>query len=65
MYRVGYDIGSSSMKPALVDLNAGKKVAIVQHPASEIVIQARWAEQHPDTWWRLTPYCITLFRINN
>lgn len=55
MYLLGYDIGSSSIKAALVDLNTGKKVAIVQHPASEMAIHAPqpgWAEQHPDTWWR-------------
>jgi len=55
MYLIGYDIGSSSIKAALVDLNTGKRVAMVQQPASEMAIEAPqpgWAEQDPDTWWR-------------
>lgn len=55
MYLLGYDIGSSSIKAALVDANTGEKLAVVQHPASEMAIHAPetgWAEQHPDTWWR-------------
>lgn len=55
MYLLGYDIGSSSIKAALVDADTGKKVAVVQQPAAEMAIHAPnpgWAEQHPDTWWR-------------
>jgi xylulokinase len=55
MYLLGYDIGSSSIKVALVSIDSGKSVAIVQQPAAEMAINAPepgWAEQHPDTWWR-------------
>lgn len=54
MYLLGYDIGSSSVKAALVEANTNKTVAIAQHPASEMDIiseQLGWAEQHPETWW--------------
>ncbi|MBK8505769.1 MAG: carbohydrate kinase [Saprospiraceae bacterium] len=55
MYLIGYDIGSSSVKAALVDADTGKKVSVVQQPLKEMAIHAPepgWAEQHPDTWWR-------------
>ena len=55
MFLLGYDIGSSSIKVALVNAENGEKVAVVQKPSSEMAILAPengWAEQHPDTWWR-------------
>ncbi|MBK9017765.1 MAG: carbohydrate kinase [Saprospiraceae bacterium] len=54
MYLLGYDIGSSSIKAALVSIESGEKIAVVQSPAQEMEIhspQPGWAEQHPDTWW--------------
>lgn len=54
MYLLGYDIGSSSIKAALVNIGTGEKVAVVQSPAKEMEIlapQPGWAEQHPETWW--------------
>jgi len=54
MYLLGYDIGSSSIKAALVDVNTGQTLAVVQSPESEmdmIAKQLGWAEQHPETWW--------------
>lgn len=54
MYLLGYDIGSSSVKAALVDTGTGLQVAVVQSPEAEMTIhapQAGWAEQDPDTWW--------------
>ncbi len=54
MYLLGYDIGSSSIKAALVDAQTGRPVAVVQHPDREMTINAPhqgWAEQHPETWW--------------
>lgn len=54
MYLLGYDIGSSSIKAALVDAETGATISVVQHPPTEMAIQAPkpgWAEQHPETWW--------------
>ncbi len=54
MYLLGYDIGSSSIKAALVSIETGEKVAVVQSPAKEMDIlspKPGWAEQHPETWW--------------
>ena len=55
MYLLGYDIGSSSIKAALVEAATGKTVGIAQYPASEMEIAAPepdWAEQDPETWWQ-------------
>ncbi|MBL7809644.1 MAG: carbohydrate kinase [Saprospiraceae bacterium] len=54
MYLLGYDIGSSSVKVALVDAQTGQTVAVAQHPEQEMKIQAEqpdWAEQKPEDWW--------------
>lgn len=54
MYLIGYDIGSSSIKAALVDAASGQTLSIAQYPDSEMEIaapQAGWAEQMPQTWW--------------
>lgn len=54
MYLLGYDIGSSSIKAALVDAQSGKMLAVIQSPESEMDILAAeegWAEQSPETWW--------------
>ena len=54
MYLIGYDIGSSSIKAALVEAATGKTIRITKSPQVEMNIiapQNGWAEQHPDTWW--------------
>lgn len=54
MYLLGYDIGSSSVKIALVQADTGEKIAALQSPETEMEIlspQADWAEQHPEIWW--------------
>ena len=54
MYLLGYDIGSSSVKAALIEVSGGKCVGSAFYPKKEMEIiarQAGWAEQHPDTWW--------------
>jgi len=53
MYLLGYDIGSSSIKAALVDSYTGKAIQVIQYPESEMDIIARktgWAEQQPEVW---------------
>ncbi|MCG2462949.1 carbohydrate kinase, partial [Flavobacteriaceae bacterium F89] len=55
MYSIGYDIGSSSIKAALVDTATGKSVAVLTEPKTEMDMKAvrnGWAEQHPDEWWK-------------
>ncbi|PIB22789.1 xylulokinase [Maribacter sp. 4G9] len=54
MYYLGLDIGSSSIKIALVASNTGKSVAVVQEPEVEmsmLAIKNGWAEQNPEDWW--------------
>ena len=54
MYSIGYDIGSSSIKAALIETATGKSVAVVNEPETEmemLAVKNGWAEQHPDDWW--------------
>ena len=54
MYYIGYDIGSSSIKVAIVDEKTKKSIAVVSEPKNEMVIKAgkfNWAEQDPNIWW--------------
>ena len=54
MYLLGYDIGTSSVKAALVDIKSGQTVASAQYPDKEAPILAQqpgWAEQEPEMWW--------------
>jgi len=54
MYLLGYDIGSSSIKAALVQADTGQTIGVAQHPSIEMDIQAPqpgWAEQDPAIWW--------------
>lgn len=53
MYLLGYDIGTSSVKAAIVDADTGECVASDFYPKSEAPIKAirpSWAEQNPDSW---------------
>jgi len=54
MYSIGYDIGSSSIKAALVAVSSGKSISVVSEPEIEmemLAVQNGWAEQNPDDWW--------------
>lgn len=54
MYLLGYDIGSSSIKAALVAIKDTSPVAMTQSPKMEMEIsapKAGWAEQDPQQWW--------------
>lgn len=53
MYLLGLDVGSSSVKAALVEAGSGKCVASDFFPKSEAPIKALkpgWAEQDPESW---------------
>lgn len=54
MYYLGIDIGSSSIKIALVNQKNGSTKVLVQEPKHEMSIYAGhhgWAEQNPLDWW--------------
>ena len=54
MYYIGYDIGSSSIKAALVNSETGEALSLVNQPDTELAIQSPekdWAEQDPEVWW--------------
>jgi len=54
MYLLGYDIGSSSVKASLVDIETGKCVSSAFFPKVEaeiLSVKQGWAEQRPGQWW--------------
>ena len=54
MIAIGYDVGSSFVKAALVDEHSGQSIARTRVPEAEIPIEAQapgWAEQDPNLWW--------------
>jgi xylulokinase len=54
MYNLGLDIGSSSIKAALVEISTGKSLGVIQEPKEEMGMFAQkngWAEQKPNDWW--------------
>ena len=53
-YLLGYDVGSSSVKASLVEVESGVCVASAFYPKSEApikAVRAGWAEQDPNAWW--------------
>jgi len=55
MYLLGIDLGTSSIKVAVVDVATRKSVATAQYPEEETAIkslQLGWAEQSPNDWWQ-------------
>ncbi|HHP7242572.1 MAG TPA: xylulokinase [Cyclobacteriaceae bacterium] len=54
MYTLGVDLGSSSVKISLFDVNKGRNIYATNFPKEELVIKAPqpgWAEQDPEVWW--------------
>lgn len=54
MYSLGFDIGSSSIKASILDVESGTVVAEDFYPKEEMAIsspQPGFAEQNPETWW--------------
>ena len=53
-YLLGYDLGSSSIKAALVDAGTGRCIGVARSPRGEMKILAQaagMAEQQPSQWW--------------
>jgi len=53
-YLLGYDVGSSFVKAALLDAATGALIGSAAAPEQEMEIQSLkpgWAEQHPAAWW--------------
>ena len=54
-YLLGYDIGTSSVKASLVEIESGTCAASTFFPKTEAPIiakQSGWAEQDPESWWQ-------------
>jgi xylulokinase len=54
-YLLGYDIGSSSVKVALIEAETGRNIVSATSPSVEMPMQAPqigWAEQDPEMWWQ-------------
>ncbi|SFF05245.1 xylulokinase [Thermophagus xiamenensis] len=54
-YSLGFDIGSSSVKVSLLDIEKGVGVASAFYPKTEMSISVpkpEWAEQSPEDWWQ-------------
>ncbi len=71
MYLIGYDIGSSSIKAALIDAKDHSTIAVIQYPDNEMDMLSRqsgWAEQQPEVWWQnfcfATRKLLTTTKIN-
>lgn len=66
MYLLGIDLGSSSIKVALIEAQSQKVVRVVSYPATEMSIksmQKGWAEQDPELWWtNLQHACYSLMQ---
>ncbi|MTI41281.1 xylulokinase [Fulvivirga lutimaris] len=55
MLLIGYDIGTSSIKAALVDSTSKKVLGSAHYPEREMSIiseKVGWAEQNPQDWWQ-------------
>ena len=53
-YLLGFDVGSSSVKASLVDIDSGQCAATAFYPEHEApikAVKAGWAEQEPQMWW--------------
>jgi len=51
---IGFDLGSSSVKVAIIDTKTGALLASCQYPEVEMAIQSPrhgFAEQNPQEWW--------------
>jgi len=64
-YLLGIDIGSSSVKTALLDIETGAPAASAFSPANEMPMiskQPGFAEQEPELWWKELVNAMNLLR---
>lgn len=62
---LGLDIGSSSIKAALLEAETGRCLAQASSPDTELEIRSPhpgWAEQDPETWWEHAQRAVTALR---
>lgn len=55
MYLLGYDIGTSSIKASIIEVETIKCIISDFYPKKEqkiIVRKENWAEQEPEMWWK-------------
>ena len=55
MYLIGYDIGSSFIKVALLDAQSQEVIKLLHYPDQDMDMISRqvgWAEQQPEVWWQ-------------
>src|SRR5579859_4445002 len=65
MLLLGIDIGTSSIKAAVIDAGSRRTLAVAQYPDTEAAIlstQPGWAEQSPLSWWEAVLQ--TIRRVN-
>ncbi len=66
MLLLGIDIGTSSIKVAVVNAETQQCIASTQYPETESSItslQTGWAEQSPEMWWQHTIHAITKLNV--
>lgn len=54
MYSLGIDVGSSSVKLSLLDVDGGRCLCSSSNPKTEapiLSVRKSWAEQDPRSWW--------------
>ena len=64
---LGIDVGSSSVKVSLIDIDSGTVLTHATSPDRELEIIANkpgWAEQHPDLWWEHTCKALSAIRAS-
>ncbi len=55
MFALGYDVGSSSVKCSIIEIESGATIAQGFYPSEEMKInspQPGFAEQDPEVWWQ-------------
>ncbi len=67
MQFLGIDLGSSSIKVAVIDGETGRCLGKEQYPKTEMSIQSTqpgWAEQDPELWWEALTSALQLLKKN-